>query len=104
VSRQSEWQKKQVALGRCRQCGVRVTDERSLCMWHRTGGLDYPVGMSLEASRACAHWLQTCLKIGWPRQSLDRLQRIWWTFHDARGKLVGQQREGNDGSAMLGSR
>lgn len=41
-----------------------------------------------EAIRKCAEWLSYCLKIGWPRSSLDELQELWWKYHDNNGNLT----------------
>jgi hypothetical protein len=36
---------------------------------------------SNKAIRACAEWLAYCLKIGWKREQLDELERLWWMHH-----------------------
>jgi hypothetical protein len=41
-----------------------------------------------DALIACARWLSYCLSIGWDRKDLDRLEQIWWEFHDERGRLI----------------
>lgn len=41
-----------------------------------------------EAIMACANWLSYCLKIGWPKKDLDRLQALWWKYHDDDGRLL----------------
>lgn len=41
-----------------------------------------------KALRACAEWLAYCLSIGWRKDSLDRLEALWWEHHDAQGRLV----------------
>lgn len=43
--------------------------------------MDVVAQPSLRASRQCAQWLQYCLRIGWSRSSLDRLQALWWQYH-----------------------
>lgn len=40
-----------------------------------------------RAARACAEWLAYCLRIGWSRGLLDRLEALWWAHHDRRGNL-----------------
>lgn len=40
------------------------------------------------ALRACAEWLSICLKLGWPKSSLDMLQDLWWKYHDHTGQLT----------------
>ena len=37
---------------------------------------------------ACAEWLEFCVRIGWDKATLDRLQEIWWQFHDDKGNLI----------------
>ena len=43
---------------------------------------------SLRAQRACAEWLAFCLKIGWAKSKLDKLEVLWWKYHDEQGKLI----------------
>lgn len=31
--------------------------------------------------RACAYWLAYCLKIGWKKADVDKLETIWWKYH-----------------------
>lgn len=40
-----------------------------------------------KALRVCAEWLVYCLSIGWSREMLDRLQVLWWDYHDEYGRL-----------------
>lgn len=44
------------------------------------------------ALEKCAEFLCHCLKIGWPKQSLDELEAIWWEFHDDFGNLLPKAR------------
>lgn len=41
-----------------------------------------------EALLDCANWLSQCLGFGWRKDQLDDLEKIWWMFHDNRGKLT----------------
>jgi hypothetical protein len=41
-----------------------------------------------KALQACANWLAYCLQIGWPRSDLDRLESLWWKYHDDNGNLL----------------
>jgi hypothetical protein len=41
-----------------------------------------------QALRACAEWLGFCLKIGWRKEDLDALERLWWQYHDDQGRLT----------------
>ena len=41
-----------------------------------------------KALEACSKWLSYCLSIGWEKSTLDRLQEIWWQYHDDQGRLV----------------
>jgi hypothetical protein len=43
--------------------------------------------MSQKALKQCAKWLAYCLKIGWSKEQLDRLEAIWWKYHDENGNL-----------------
>jgi hypothetical protein len=43
---------------------------------------------TLTARRLCAIWLRGCLSFGWPKESLDELERLWWKHHDNHGELV----------------
>jgi hypothetical protein len=43
---------------------------------------------SNNALLACAKWLSYCLAIGWSRSDLDRLEQLWWKYHDDRGNLL----------------
>ncbi|MGM4891308.1 hypothetical protein [Tardiphaga sp. 839_C3_N1_4] len=45
----------------------------------------------VEARMACAKWLSQCLEIGWPRESLDDLEAIWWRYRDEHGELKSAQ-------------
>ena len=44
---------------------------------------------TLRALKNCAYWLAQCLKLGWPKSSLDQLEKLWWHYHDEQGKLKG---------------
>ena len=41
-----------------------------------------------KALEDCSRWLSFCLSIGWEKSALDRLQEIWWEYHDDKGRLV----------------
>jgi hypothetical protein len=43
---------------------------------------------SSKAIVACGYWLAQCVDIGWPKSSLDELAKLWWKYHDDRGKLI----------------
>jgi len=43
--------------------------------------------MSRKGIKLCAEWLAYCLKIGWSRDDLDRLEEVWWEYHDEDGNL-----------------
>lgn len=40
-----------------------------------------------RAIAACAKWLSYCLEIGWPKSALDKLEELWWEYHDDYGRL-----------------
>lgn len=37
--------------------------------------------------RMCAEWLVYCLSIGWSRDDLDELEKIWWSVYDLNGNM-----------------
>ena len=41
-----------------------------------------------KAIEACGRWLAFCRADGWPADSLDDLEAIWWRHHDERGNLI----------------
>jgi hypothetical protein len=46
--------------------------------------------MSVRQQRAvkkCAEWLVYCLSIGWRKEDLDALEKLWWKYHDLDGNL-----------------
>jgi hypothetical protein len=45
---------------------------------------------SKKAIMACANWLSSCLKDGWSKSDLDRLEALWWKWHDDDGRLLDQ--------------
>lgn len=44
---------------------------------------------TLRALEKCAEWLVFCIRIGWPKSDLDRLDALWWEYHDEQGNLKG---------------
>lgn len=42
---------------------------------------------SEEAIKKCAEWLAYCLSIGWKKELLNELEKIWWKHHDYRTGL-----------------
>ena len=50
---------------------------------HAEGGRE----MSRKGIKLCAEWLAYCLKISWSRDDLDRLEEVWWEYHDEDGNL-----------------
>lgn len=41
----------------------------------------------LKAQRECAEAMVKMLEIGWSRNDLDALEKIWWSIHNSDGKL-----------------
>jgi len=41
-----------------------------------------------KAIKECAIWLAYCLKIGWPKDTLDGLEKTWWEYHKPNGELI----------------
>lgn len=37
---------------------------------------------SVKAIKKCADWLKYCLDIGYHKDDLDTLEKIWWQGHD----------------------
>ena len=44
-------------------------------------------GRTRQAVKKCGEWLASCLEIGWSKQDLDGLEKIWWEHRDERGNL-----------------
>lgn len=42
---------------------------------------------SRTAIWACAEWLDFCIRIGWEKSLLDKLEELWWKHHDDNGNL-----------------
>jgi hypothetical protein len=40
-----------------------------------------------RAIESCGRWLAFCRSDGWPAESLDQLETIWWQYHDDNGVL-----------------
>ncbi len=49
--------------------------------------VERPDNVTRKAQQGCAEWLCSCLRLGWPKPSLDDLENIWWQYHDRTGKL-----------------
>ncbi len=49
---------------------------------------------TLNALRACAHFLAVCLKIGWAKSDLDKLESLWWEHRDEQGRLKRSKKKG----------
>lgn len=41
-----------------------------------------------KAITACATWLAYCVEIGWSKEQVPGLEKVWWEHHDERGNLV----------------
>ncbi len=37
--------------------------------------------------KKCAEWLAYCLKIGWEKEHINALEKLWWKHHDENGNL-----------------
>lgn len=42
---------------------------------------------SRRAIEACGRWLVFCLKMGWQKSDLDKLEQLWWEYRDDNGNL-----------------
>lgn len=40
-----------------------------------------------RAIKKCAEWLAYCLEIGWSKEHLNALEKLWWEYHDKNGKV-----------------
>jgi hypothetical protein len=47
-----------------------------------------PKDASIEALRACLTWLDACVKLGWRKSDLPKLESLWWTYHDKDGNKI----------------
>ena len=41
-----------------------------------------------DGARLRAEWLLYCLSIGWTREELSALEKMWDQYHDENGKLL----------------
>ncbi len=41
-----------------------------------------------SGARKCLEWLKYCLSIGWKKEHLKGLQKIWLKCHDKNGNLL----------------
>lgn len=44
-------------------------------------------GIKTKGARKCAEWLSYCLSIGWSKNQLDELEKLWWKYHDENGNI-----------------
>lgn len=42
---------------------------------------------NIKALQKCLEWLAYCKAIGWPESTWDRLEALWWQYHDENGNL-----------------
>jgi hypothetical protein len=40
-----------------------------------------------KAIKQCAEWLSFCFRIGWEKSQFDKLEKLWWKYHDCKGRL-----------------
>ena len=45
-------------------------------------------GRTKKAVEKCTEWLSYCISIGWRKQDLDGLEKIWWEHRDKNGELI----------------
>jgi len=38
--------------------------------------------------KECANWLKYCLDIGYKKEQLTALEKLWWDYHDGNGNLT----------------
>lgn len=48
---------------------------------------DMPAEPTLQARKECAEFLVEMLRIGWLREQLDDLEKLWWIVRDNRGNV-----------------
>lgn len=48
-----------------------------------------PDDASPRAVLAYAKAMREMLRIGWPKEMIPELERLWWSLRDANGKLTG---------------
>ena len=44
-------------------------------------------GRTRKAIVKCHEWLSYCLSIGWKKEQMDALEKIWWEHRDENGNL-----------------
>lgn len=49
---------------------------------------------TLRGERACAQWLSYCLSIGWPKDDLPGLRKLFWRVRDHNGNLKARANAG----------
>lgn len=52
-----------------------------------------PPNATSKAIRDCAYWMTACLDFGWPKESLDDMQSLWWKYHNEKGELIKTSKE-----------
>ena len=46
-----------------------------------------PQGATTKAIMRCAWAMQEMRAIGWPKESIPELERLWWSIHDVDGNI-----------------
>lgn len=41
-----------------------------------------------RGTKACANWLKYCLELGYKKEHLDVLEKVWNDYHDENGNLI----------------
>jgi hypothetical protein len=54
-----------------------------------------------KAIKECARWLAYCMEIGWEKKDLDMLEKLWWKYHDTKGKIIQKSEEPAKGAEEI---
>lgn len=43
---------------------------------------------TVKGIKKCSQWLSYCLSIGFKKEDLDALEKLWWKHRDENGNLI----------------
>ena len=94
-----------ISEGHTRHCACRQTWGDGICTCNQSGTSQKELLEKLiekireenimptsRAIKKCAVWLIFCLSIGWKKEQLDALEKLWWEFHDENGNMIVRER------------
>lgn len=69
---------------------MRTEDTLGRIVLTTENGVERGEPLTAREAKACAAWLAECLRLGWPSDTLDELERLWWQYHET-GRPEGSQ-------------